>query len=84
MPGCCDPDDNRSVFSDRNARRQYKRHQRRGLTPAAQGIGDFATAQGLAGATVLEIGGGAGELQVFVLARCLSLVGPCAMSKARR
>jgi magnesium-protoporphyrin O-methyltransferase len=69
VPGCCDPDDNRSVFSDRFARRQCKRYQRRGLTPAAQGIGDFATAQGLAGATVVEIGGGGGELQVELLRR---------------
>jgi magnesium-protoporphyrin O-methyltransferase len=74
VPGCCDPDHNRSVFSDRFARRQCKRYQRPGLTPAAQGIGDFRHRAGLAGATVLEIGGGPGELQVFVLARCLSLV----------
>jgi magnesium-protoporphyrin O-methyltransferase len=71
---CCDPDDNRSVFSDHFARRHCKRYQRRGLTPAAQGIGDFATAQGLAGATVLEIGGGVEELQVELLRRGASHV----------
>lgn len=49
-------------------------NQRRGLTPAAQGIRDFATAQGIAGATVLEIGGGVGELQVELLRRGASHV----------
>ena len=87
MPGCCDPDDNRSVFSDRNARRQCRRYQRRGLTPAAQGIGDFATAQGLAGATVLEIGGGGGDLQVELLRRGASHVTnlePSETTRSRR
>jgi predicted O-methyltransferase YrrM len=69
VTGCCDPDDYRSVFSDRFARRQAKRYQRRGLTPAAQGIVDFATSQGIAGATVLEIGGGVGQVYLELLRR---------------
>lgn len=69
MTGCCDPDDYQSVFSDRFARRQSRRYQRRGLTPAAQGIVDFATSQGIAGDTVLEIGGGVGHLHVEMLRR---------------
>lgn len=69
MPGCCDHDDYQSVFSSRFARRQSRRYHRRGLTPAAQGIVEFATAQRIAGATVLEIGGGVGQLQVELLRR---------------
>jgi magnesium-protoporphyrin O-methyltransferase len=69
VPGCCDHDDYQSVFSSRFARRQSRRYHRRGLTPAAQGIVDFAAAQGIAGATVLEIGGGVGQLQVELLRR---------------
>lgn len=69
MSGCCDQDDYQSVFSGRFARRQSKRYRRRGLTPAAQRIVDFATAQGIAGASVLEIGGGVGQLQVELLRR---------------
>jgi magnesium-protoporphyrin O-methyltransferase len=69
VTGCCDPDDYQSVFSSRFARRQSKRYERRGLTPAAQGIVDFATSQGIAGATVLEIGGGVGQLYIELLRR---------------
>jgi 2-polyprenyl-3-methyl-5-hydroxy-6-metoxy-1,4-benzoquinol methylase len=69
MTGCCDHDDYQSVFSGRFARRQSRRYHRRGLTPAARGIVDFATAQGIAGATVLEIGGGVGQIQIELLRR---------------
>ena len=56
MPECCNPDDYQSVFSGRFARRQTKRYQRRGLTPAARGIADFVASRGIERATVLEIG----------------------------
>ncbi|HJQ42216.1 MAG TPA: methyltransferase domain-containing protein [Jatrophihabitantaceae bacterium] len=69
VSGCCDNDDYQAVFSGRFARRQLRRYRRRGLTPAAQGIVDFATAQGIEGATVLEIGGGVGQIQVELLRR---------------
>jgi 2-polyprenyl-3-methyl-5-hydroxy-6-metoxy-1,4-benzoquinol methylase len=69
VTGCCDPDDYQSVFSSRFARRQARRYQRRGLTPAAQGIVDFASSQGIAGAAVLEIGGGVGQLYIELLRR---------------
>jgi len=74
MTGCCDPDDYQSVFSGRFARRQSKRYQRRGLSPAARGIVDFATSQGIAGATVLDIGGGVGQLHIEMLRRGASHV----------
>jgi 2-polyprenyl-3-methyl-5-hydroxy-6-metoxy-1,4-benzoquinol methylase len=69
VTGCCDNDDYQSVFSDRFARRQSRRYRRRGLTPAAQGIVDFATSRGIDGATVLEIGGGVGHVHVELLRR---------------
>lgn len=74
MPGCCDHDDYQAVFSGRFARRQSKRYARRGLTPAARSIVEFATSQGIAGATVLEIGGGVGQLQLELLRRGASHV----------
>lgn len=74
MPECCDHDDYQSVFSGRFARRQSRRYRRRGLTPAARGIVDFATSQGITGATVLEIGGGVGHLHVELLRRGASHV----------
>jgi magnesium-protoporphyrin O-methyltransferase len=69
MPECCNNDDYQSVFSGRFARRQSRRYRRRGLTPAARGIVDFATSQGITGATVLEIGGGVGHVQIELLRR---------------
>jgi 2-polyprenyl-3-methyl-5-hydroxy-6-metoxy-1,4-benzoquinol methylase len=74
VPECCDPDDYQSVFSGRFARRQTRRYQRRGLTPAAQGILGFVASRGIERATVLEIGGGAGQLQVELLRRGASHV----------
>ncbi|HEX9032720.1 MAG TPA: class I SAM-dependent methyltransferase [Streptosporangiaceae bacterium] len=69
MSGCCDHDDYQSVFSRRFARRQSKRYRRRGFTPAAQSVIDFATAQGIEGASILEIGGGVGHVHVELLRR---------------
>lgn len=69
MSGCCDPEDYGSVFSGRFARRQSRRYDRRGLNPTATRIVDFAVAQGIEGASVLEIGGGVGEVHVELLRR---------------
>jgi 2-polyprenyl-3-methyl-5-hydroxy-6-metoxy-1,4-benzoquinol methylase len=74
VPECCDSNDYQSVFSRRFARRQSRRYKRHGLTPAAQGIVDFATSQGIKGATVLEIGGGVGHIQVELLRRGAAFV----------
>ncbi|HEY3529206.1 MAG TPA: methyltransferase domain-containing protein [Nocardioides sp.] len=68
MTDCCDPEDYRSVFSGRFARRRSRRYRKRGLTPVATRLLDFA-AEGIEGASVLEIGGGVGELQVELLKR---------------
>ena len=81
MPGCCDPEDYQSVFSRRFARRQSRRYRRRGLTPAARGIADFVTSHGIVGATVLEIGGGVGHLQVELLRRGAAHVTNLEISK---
>ncbi|HET7356198.1 MAG TPA: methyltransferase domain-containing protein [Nocardioidaceae bacterium] len=69
MAGCCDNDDYQSVFTGRFARRVARRYGKRGLNPTAQRIVDFASGHGIEGATVLEIGGGVGEIQVELLHR---------------
>jgi 2-polyprenyl-3-methyl-5-hydroxy-6-metoxy-1,4-benzoquinol methylase len=69
MPGCCEPEDYQSVFTGRFARRMAKRYRKRGLTPAAARIVTFVTDHGVDGASVLEIGGGVGELQLELLRR---------------
>ena len=69
MAGCCDPGGYQSVFTGRFARRVAKRYGKHGLTPAAQRIVDFVADRGIRDATVLEIGGGVGELHVELLRR---------------
>lgn len=69
MPGCCDPHGYEEVFGPRFARRQAQRYRRHGLDAAAQRMVDFLTARGIEGATILEIGGGVGEIQLELLRR---------------
>lgn len=66
---CCDRDDYRSVFSERFARRTVKQYRKRGLTPAAEWIVQFAADHDVRGASVLEIGGGVGHIHVELLRR---------------
>jgi magnesium-protoporphyrin O-methyltransferase len=69
MPGCCDPHGFDEVFSPRFARRQARRYRKRGLGSTGRDMVEFLAARGLAGATVLEIGGGVGEIQLELLKR---------------
>lgn len=69
MAGCCDPQGCDRVFTGRFARAMAKSYRRRGLGRTAQRMVDFAAEQGVQGATVLEIGGGVGEIQVELLRR---------------
>ncbi len=57
------------MFTDRFARRAARRYRKRGLTKASRAIVTFLTEQGIAGASILEIGGGVGQLQVELLRR---------------
>ena len=66
---CCDRDAYEEVFGDRFARRVARRCGRRGLDRTRQQVVDFLTARGIEDATVLEIGGGIGELHVELLRR---------------
>lgn len=72
MDECCPPrtpDGYEAEFDDRFARRLAKEYRRDGLTPSAQLVLDFADSIGLAGATMLEIGGGIGDIQIEALKR---------------
>jgi magnesium-protoporphyrin O-methyltransferase len=46
-----------------------KRYRRRGLDGTAQRMVEFVEARGIEGATVLEVGGGIGEIQIELLKR---------------
>jgi 2-polyprenyl-3-methyl-5-hydroxy-6-metoxy-1,4-benzoquinol methylase len=69
MGGCCDPRGYEEMFGPGFARRMAKRYRRRGLDGTAGRMVDFLARDGLTGATVLEIGGGVGEIGVDLLRR---------------
>src|SRR5688572_13344384 len=57
------------VFDDRFARKAARRYRRKGPTATERRIVSFISAAGVDEATVLEIGGGVGEIQLELLAR---------------
>jgi magnesium-protoporphyrin O-methyltransferase len=67
MAGCCNPRGCDRFFGGRFARRVARRYRERGLDRTARRMVEFLDADGLAGATVLEIGGGVGEIQLELL-----------------
>ncbi|MEV4688836.1 SAM-dependent methyltransferase [Microbacterium sp. LWH3-1.2] len=72
MDECCAPhapDGYDREFNARFARRLAKQYRRDGLTPSAALVLDFASSIGLAGASLLEIGGGIGDIQLEALKR---------------
>jgi 2-polyprenyl-3-methyl-5-hydroxy-6-metoxy-1,4-benzoquinol methylase len=69
MAGCCDPRGCDRFFGRRFARRMAHRYRTRGLDKTAQQIVGFLVDRGIDGATVLEIGGGVGEIQLELLRR---------------
>lgn len=66
---CCEPQGYDETFSVRFAQRMARRYRRRGLSRTARAIVTFLTDRGIDGASVLEIGGGVGELHVELLRR---------------
>jgi 16S rRNA G966 N2-methylase RsmD len=66
---CCGRSGYETTFSDRFARRVVRRYSKRGLTKTQQRLVSFLTERGIDGASVLEIGGGVGEIQVELLRR---------------
>jgi 2-polyprenyl-3-methyl-5-hydroxy-6-metoxy-1,4-benzoquinol methylase len=67
MAGCCPSGDYHRFFNQRFAHRLANRYRKRGLDKTARTMVQFLQALGLEGATVLEIGGGVGELQIELL-----------------
>ena len=67
--GRCDPRGCEQFFGPRFARRVADRYRRHGLDRSAQLMVEFLAGRGIAGASVLEVGGGVGEIQVELLER---------------
>jgi len=57
------------MFGDRFARRMAARYRKRGLDKTARRMVDLLAERGVQGSTVLEIGGGVGEIQLELLRR---------------
>jgi 2-polyprenyl-3-methyl-5-hydroxy-6-metoxy-1,4-benzoquinol methylase len=69
MAGCCDPRGCDRFFGARFAHHAAQRYRKRGLDGPSRQIVAFLDSRGLDGATVLEIGGGVGEIQLELLRR---------------
>jgi 2-polyprenyl-3-methyl-5-hydroxy-6-metoxy-1,4-benzoquinol methylase len=67
MAGCCNPRGCDGFFTSRLARRAAKRYREKGIDKTARRMLAFLERQGIEGATVLEVGGGVGELQIELL-----------------
>ena len=69
MSGCCEPGEYDTLFGSRFSRHLARRYRRRGLDRTASRMVEFLSEHGVAGATVLEIGGGVGAIQLELLRR---------------
>jgi hypothetical protein len=67
VPSCCDPNGLADVFGANRADADASRYRRKGLDGDERRVVGFLKARGVSGATVLEIGGGVGAMQVDLL-----------------
>jgi hypothetical protein len=65
---CCPPKGYASLFGGRAARRDVRRYEKDGVDDTGARMVAFLRGRGVEGATVLEIGGGVGALQLELLA----------------
>jgi magnesium-protoporphyrin O-methyltransferase len=66
---CCDPRGCDKFFNRRFARRAAARYRKRGVDKTARQMIAFVEQRGIEDATVLEVGGGVGEIQLELLKR---------------
>ena len=66
MAGCCNPIDYRRLFSRKYASRDARRYRQRGLGTTSRALVDLAG--DVEGATVLDVGGGIGAIELELLA----------------
>src|SRR5919204_5026277 len=68
MPcSCCSPAAYSEFFDEKQARKDARRYRRKGLDRAARRIVSFLTRRGVAGDSVLEVGGGVGAIELELL-----------------
>jgi hypothetical protein len=64
VSGCCDPRGCNDIFGPRFARHLASRYRKRGLDKTAARMVSYLADRGVDGASVLEIGGGVGDIQL--------------------
>jgi 2-polyprenyl-3-methyl-5-hydroxy-6-metoxy-1,4-benzoquinol methylase len=69
MPSCCNAHGCDGFFTPRVAWRAAERYRKKGVDKTAHRMLAFLEGRGIEGATVLEIGGGVGEVQIELLKR---------------
>jgi hypothetical protein len=67
MSGCCDPRGCNDMFGPRFARHLASRYRKRGLDKTAARMVAYLADRGIDGASVLEISGGVGDIQLELL-----------------
>jgi magnesium-protoporphyrin O-methyltransferase len=67
VAGCCDPIDYRRLFSRKSAARDVRRYRERGLSGTSLEL--VALAGNVQGASVLDVGGGIGAIELELLER---------------
>ena len=67
MSSCCQPGEYDKIFDEKKARSKASDYARKGLTGHAPRIVEFVRAKNPPGYTLLEIGGGIGDIQLELL-----------------
>ncbi len=67
MTGCCARHGQEEFFGEKSAANDARRYRRKGADPMARSLARRAAAQGVEGASVLEIGGGVGQVALELL-----------------
>ena len=67
MPACCGRDAYAKLFDEKNARSDAQTYLKKGLDPTAQRMVAEIVNRGVVGASVLEVGGGIGALEIELL-----------------
>jgi Methyltransferase domain len=67
LSSCCRPEGYGAFFSEKGAQRALRRYRKRGLDRLSAQIAEIVRGRDVRGATVLEVGGGIGALDVELL-----------------
>jgi predicted RNA methylase len=67
VSSCCRPESYGAFFTEKGAQRALRRYRRRGLDKLSSRIAGVVREHGVRDATVLEVGGGIGALEVELI-----------------